>query len=134
MIDPLDWIDEEARQWAGRGLTRHMSVHARSLINFGGNDYLGLAAEPRVIAAAREAAESHGWGAGASPLVTGWTEAHEELAAALADFEEAEAVALFPSGFAANLGTIAALVGPGDAVYTDRLNHASLIDGARLSG
>ncbi|MFO0907507.1 MAG: aminotransferase class I/II-fold pyridoxal phosphate-dependent enzyme [Isosphaeraceae bacterium] len=74
-----------------------------------------------------------GWGAGASPLISGWTEAHEQLAAELTQFEQVEAVALFPTGFAANLGTIAALVGAGDAVYLDRLNHACLIDGARLS-
>jgi 8-amino-7-oxononanoate synthase len=87
-----------------------------------------------VIAAACRAARQYGWGAGASPLVSGWTTAHNELAEALAGFEEVEAVGLFPSGFAANLGTIAALVGPGDAVYVDRLDHACLIDGARLSG
>jgi 8-amino-7-oxononanoate synthase len=66
--------------------------------------------------------------------VTGWTEAHDELAEALALFERAEAAVLFPTGYAANLGTIAALVGPGDAVYHDRLNHACLIDGTKLAG
>src|SRR5918995_1193813 len=79
------------------------------------------------------AAEADGWGAGASPLVTGWSETHDELAVALARFERAEAAVLFPTGYAANLGTIAALVGKDDAVYSDRLNHACLIDGARLS-
>src|SRR4051812_20378412 len=64
---------------------------------------------------------------------SGWREPHEALASALADFERVEAVTLFPSGFAANLGTIAALVGPGDAVYLDRWDHACLVDGARLS-
>ena len=106
----------------------------RSLLNFASNDYLGLASDPRVVAAATEAAQTYGWGAGASPLVSGWREPHEALAAALARFEGVEAVALFASGFAANLGTIAALVGAGDAVYADRLNHASLIDGVRLAG
>ncbi|MBV8384891.1 MAG: aminotransferase class I/II-fold pyridoxal phosphate-dependent enzyme, partial [Planctomycetaceae bacterium] len=145
MADPLAWIDDEAARWERRGLTRRLVAHGaatpgrlacdgRMLVNFGANDYLGLASDPRVIAAGRAAAEAFGWGAGASPLVTGWGAAHQELAEALARFERAEAAVLFPSGFAANLGTIAALVGVGDAVYVDRLDHACLIDGARLSG
>ncbi len=142
--DPLAWIAAEADDWSSRGLTRRLVPHrvtapgrlvqaGQTLINFGSNDYLGLAADPRVVAAARGAAEAFGWGARASPLVTGWTEAHDELAEALARFERAEAVVLFPTGYAANLGTIAALVGKDDAIYSDRLNHACLIDGARLS-
>ena len=145
MADPLAWIDDEAARWERRGLTRRLvaqgaatpgrlACDGRTLVNFGANDYLGLASDPRVIAAGRAAAEAYGWGAGASPLVTGWGAAHQELAEALARFERAEAAVLFPSGFAANLGTIAALVGVGDAVYVDRLDHACLIDGARLSG
>jgi 8-amino-7-oxononanoate synthase len=143
--DPLAWIDAEAGAWSARGLTRRLVPHGaarpgrferdgREVINFGSNDYLGLAADPRLAAAARAAAETYGWGAGASALVAGWTEVHQALADDLAGFEGAEAVALFPTGFAANLGTVAALVGPGDAVYCDRLNHACLIDGARLAG
>jgi 8-amino-7-oxononanoate synthase len=134
MDNPLDWIDQEAADWSRRGLQRRLAVSEPGLVNFGANDYLGLAADRRVIAAACAAAGEFGWGASASPLVSGWTTAHQALAEALAEFEQAEAVALYPSGFAANLGTIAALVGPGDAVYVDRLDHASLIDGARLSG
>ena len=143
--DPLAWIADEADAWSRSGLERRLValgdstpggvVHnGRRLINFASNDYLGLASDPRVIAAATEAAEGYGWGSGASPLVSGWREPHEALASALTRFEGVEAVALFASGYAANLGTIAALVGPGDAVYADRLNHASLIDGARLAG
>jgi 8-amino-7-oxononanoate synthase len=134
MNDPLSWIDVEAASWQRRGLARHLEVRAPGLVNFGTNDYLGLAHDPRVIAAANAAADHFGWGAGASALISGWTAAHEELARALAEFEQVEAVALFPSGFAANLGTVAALVGPGDAVYIDRLDHACLVDGARLAG
>ncbi|AGA30491.1 8-amino-7-oxononanoate synthase [Singulisphaera acidiphila] len=143
--DPLGWIDAESAAWSQRGLARRLAPHGtaipgrqerdgRMLVNFGSNDYLGLAADPRVIAAAVRTAELQGWGAGASPLVTGWSNAHQSLSADLAQFEQTEAVTLFPSGFAANLGTITALVGPGDAVYADRLNHACLIDGARLAG
>jgi 8-amino-7-oxononanoate synthase len=143
--DPLAWIDDEAASWSARGLERRLVPHGatrpgrfdrggRTLVNFGSNDYLGLAADPRLIDAARAAAETFGWGAGASPLVAGWTDAHRELAEALAAFERTEAALVYPTGFAANLGTVAALVGPGDSVYCDRLNHACLIDGARLSG
>ncbi|SIO08646.1 8-amino-7-oxononanoate synthase [Singulisphaera sp. GP187] len=145
MADPLAWIDAESADWSQRGLARTLVPHGtatpgrqerdgRWLVNFGSNDYLGLATDPRVIAAAVRTAEAQGWGAGASPLVTGWSDAHQSLCADLTAFEQTEAVTLFPSGFAANLGTITALVGPDDAVYVDRLNHACLIDGARLAG
>jgi 8-amino-7-oxononanoate synthase len=145
MSDPLHWINAESERWSRLGLSRQLVPRAparpgrivqggRELINFGSNDYLGLACDPRLREAAVNAAERFGWGAGASPLVTGWTDAHAELAEALARFEQVEAVALFASGFAANLGTMAALVARGDVVYADRLAHGSLIDGARLSG
>ncbi len=134
MNDPLEWIGEEARIRLEKGLNRSLVVRPPDLISFSSNDYLGLANDPRVIAAAAESASRFGFGAGASPLVSGWTAAHRDLADALAEFERVEAVALFASGFAANLGTIAALVGKGDAAYLDRLDHACLIDGARLSG
>ena len=143
--DPLAWIDAEAADRVRLGLHRTLSTRGpsspghvvrdgRDLVNFASNDYLGLADDPRLASAAAEAANRHGWGSGASPLITGWTTAHLELVEALARFEGAEAVALFPTGFAANLGTIPSLVGPGDAIYGDRLNHASLVQGARLSG
>jgi 8-amino-7-oxononanoate synthase len=137
MTDPLAWIDDESAAWAERGLTRRLVARGARPgggRNFGSNDYLGLAGDPRVVEAARRAAKAFGWGAGASPLVTGWSEVHQALADDLARFETTEAAVVFPSGFAANLGTIAALVGPGDAVYADRLDHACLIDGVRLSG
>jgi 8-amino-7-oxononanoate synthase len=103
------------------------------LINFSANDYLALAADARLIAAAHEAALREGWGAGASPLVTGHSQSHRELEERLARFMGTEAALVFPSGFAANSGTIAALVGRGDVVLADQKNHASLIDGCRLS-
>lgn len=145
MNTALDWIDDASVAWDRRGLTRRLVAldspglaGARNLppawSNFGSNDYLGLAADPRVVGAVEDAARTYGWGAGASALVTGWSGVHQELAGALAAFEQAEAVAIFPSGFAANLGAIAAVVESGDAVYADRLSHACLIDGARLSG
>ncbi|MEZ5940037.1 MAG: 8-amino-7-oxononanoate synthase [Planctomycetaceae bacterium] len=101
--------------------------------NFATNDYLGLAGHPRVIAAAEAATRKYGAGARSSPLVTGRTPLYAQLEQQLAEFKQTEAALLFPTGFAANVGTIASLVGTGDVVLCDRLNHASLIDGCRLS-
>ena len=92
-----------------------------------------MAADPRLARAVAEAVADEGWGSGASPLVTGRSEAHRQLEQRLAAFEGTEAALLFSSGFAANMGAVAALVGPGDVVYCDRKNHASLFDGCRLS-
>ncbi len=96
----------------------------RRLINFGGNDYLGFASRSALGSAS---------GSGASPLVCGWTEAHQRLAEAIATFEATEAAVLFPSGFAACSGTVATLAQAGDLIVSDQLNHASLIDGCRLA-
>jgi 8-amino-7-oxononanoate synthase len=97
------------------------------------NDYLGLAGDPRVRAAAAEAAERWGAGAGASPLVAGHLALHAQLEAELAAFKGTEACLLFGSGFLANTGVVAALAGPGDVVCSDALNHASIVDGCRLA-
>ncbi len=141
---PLAWIEEELEALDRRGLRRRVvvrhgpqsarvTVDGRNLLHFGSNDYLGLAADPRLAAAAAEAARREGWGSGASPLILGHSDLHEQLQQRLAEFEGTEAALVFSSGFAANAGTIAALVGAGDMVYTDRKNHASLMDGCRLS-
>ncbi|QDU25292.1 8-amino-7-oxononanoate synthase [Anatilimnocola aggregata] len=145
MHDPLNWLDDELARLAAGGLLRKLAVRSgpqsglqvilngESLANFGSNDYLGIAAslsQGNIDDAVRQA----GWGAGASPLIIGRGEFHARLEAALAKFEGTAAALLFPTGFAANAGTIAALVGPGDVVFSDALNHASLIDGCRLSG
>jgi 8-amino-7-oxononanoate synthase len=105
----------------------------RELLCFASNNYLGLTADEAVIQAASEATLRYGTGSGASRLVSGTMDLHVRLEEELASFEKTEAALLFGSGFAANLGTITALVGPEDIVYTDRLNHASIIDGCRLS-
>lgn len=112
---------------------REIRVGGRTLLNFCSNDYLGLAADPRVGAAFKAGVDRWGAGAGASHLVSGHTAAHEELEEALADFSGRPRALLFGSGYAANLGTIQALLGPGDHVFEDRLNHASLLDGGWLS-
>ncbi|WP_169980326.1 8-amino-7-oxononanoate synthase [Tautonia rosea] len=143
--DPLAWLDEVAEERTRLGLQRSIVPYGaaspgwierdgRRLLDLSSNDYLGLASDPRVVAAGIDAAHRYGWGAGASPLVCGWRDPHEALAEELAVFEHSEAVALFPTGYAANLGTIVSLVGSGDVVYGDRLNHSCLIQGARLSG
>jgi 8-amino-7-oxononanoate synthase len=142
--DPLAWIDGELQRLDHAGLRRQLAVrhgpqsvrielNGRELINFGCNDYLGLAADERLIAAATAAMQRGGWGSGASPLVGGRSESHAELERQLAAFEGTEAALVFPSGFAANAGTIPALVEEGDAIFCDAMNHASLIDGCRLS-
>jgi len=140
----LDWIDAALANLHEQGLGRRrpercgaqgarVAIDGRELVNFGSNDYLGLAGDSRLAEAIREAATREGWGSGASPLLAGYAEGHRRLEARLAAFEGTEAALVFPSGFAANTGTIAALVGPGDAVFSDRKNHASLLDGCRLS-
>jgi 8-amino-7-oxononanoate synthase len=105
----------------------------RELANFASNDYLGLASHPRIVAAAREAIERYGFGAGASPIVVGHSRAHEEAEAAFARFTGLPRALLFPSGYAANLGILAALADRSAAIFGDRLNHACLVDGALLS-
>ena len=101
--------------------------------NFGSNNYLGLANHPEVKTAAADAVMAYGVGAGASRLITGTMALHERCEAALAAFTGAEAALLFGSGYAANVGLIPALIGPEGTIFADRYNHASLIDGCRLS-
>jgi len=112
---------------------REVEVDGRMLLNFCSNDYLGLAADPRVAESLRAATGRWGVGAGASHLVCGHTRAHHELEEALAQFTGRARALVFSSGYAANLGAIGALLGTGDRVLEDRLNHASLLDGGWLS-
>jgi len=113
---------------------RCVTIGGKTYLCFCSNNYLGLANEPRVKEAARRAIEEYGWGAGASRLISGTMHLHRELEERIARFERTEDSIVFATGYMANVGTIAALVGPGDAVIVDRLNHASIIDGCRLSG
>ncbi len=143
-FDCLQWIDEDLPALETRGLRRKLlsrtgkqaaivTLDGREYVNFGANDYLGLAADPRLADAVVAALKEYGWGSGASPLILGHAELHRRLETRLAEFEGTETALLFNSGFAANSGTIAALAGQGDAVFCDRKNHASLFDGCRLS-
>lgn len=109
-------------------------IDGRRVVAFCSNDYLGLAADPRVAAAARTALERYGMGAGAAHLVNGHTRAHAGLEEDLAEFTGRERALLFSTGYMANLGVLQALLGRHDTVLEDRLNHASLLDASRLAG
>ena len=145
MAHPLDWITAGLHSLENQGLRRKLSTRNSSylgqtiqldgqdLIAFASNDYLGLAAEA-LVPAVHRVSDAVGWGSGASPLICGHGAIHAELERQLALFEGTDGALLFPSGFAANLGAITALAGRGDAIYSDAKNHASIIDGCRLSG
>src|SRR5579884_3593665 len=140
----LAWIDDDLEERRRRGLyrvRRHLQsgpgarvrLGGRELINFASNDYLALAGDARLARAAAAAARRYGCGAGASPLVSGYSPPLRSLERALADWEGTEAALVFSSGYAANLSLVSTLAGQPDAVFSDALNHASLIDGCRLS-
>lgn len=142
---PFPWMPAKLDALATVGLRRQRrlvrllpggacEIDGRRLWNFASNDYLGLASDFRLADAAKAAIDECGLGSRASALVAGRSEWHAKLEQALARFEGQEAAILFPTGYAANVGTIAALVEESDVVFCDRFNHASLIDGCRLSG
>jgi glycine C-acetyltransferase len=108
-------------------------IGGKKLLNFCSNNYLGLANNPEMKKAAIEAIKKYGIGPAAVRTIAGTTVLHKELEAALAKFKKAEAVITFQSGFSANIAVIPALVGEGDLIFSDELNHASIIDGCRLS-
>lgn len=111
----------------------HVQVDGRGYVAFCSNDYLGLAADPRLVAAVRAGVDRYGVGAGASHLILGHSEAHQALESALASFTGLSRALLFSSGYMANMGIVSALAGRGDAVFADRLNHASLNDAVLVS-
>jgi len=108
-------------------------VDDKKLINFSSNDYLGLANHPEVIAAFQSATNQYGVGSGSAHLICGHSQSHHALEEELADFTGRDRALLFSTGYMANMGVISALVGRGDQVFQDRLNHASLLDGGLLS-
>lgn len=110
-----------------------VKIDGREIILLSSNNYLGLANHPRVKEAAIRVIEKYGFGSGASRLISGNMTLHEELEERIADFKGTEAAILFNSGYTANIGIIPALVGKGDFIYSDELNHVSIIDGSRLS-
>jgi len=138
------WLQAEIDDLKAKGLYNHIrtldspmdawvTIDGRRLLNFCANNYLGLANHPRVRAAAQGAIDRYGVGPGAVRSIAGTMSLHVELERRLAEFKHAEACITFQSGFTANLATIPALVGPGDLIFSDELNHASIIDGCRLS-
>ena len=111
-----------------------LEIGGREYLCVCSNNYLGLASHPAVQSAAREAIARYGWGGGASRLISGTMRLHAELEERIAEFKNTEAAIVFPTGYMANVGVVSALTGPGDTVIGDKLNHASIIDGCRLSG
>ncbi|MHB8513425.1 MAG: 8-amino-7-oxononanoate synthase [Actinomycetota bacterium] len=142
--DPLAFASDELSILEANSLRRKIHsvgsapgtqivVDGKSLLHFASNNYLGLATDPRVIEASIEASRKWGTGAGSARLITGSTALHDELESRLAAFKQQEGALLFSSGYLANLGTIAALTDENDEIFSDQLNHASIVDGSRLS-
>ena len=138
------WIDEELANLKEAGLFNMIrtidspmdawvTIDGQHLLNFCANNYLGLANHARLRDAAKQAIDSHGIGPGAVRTIAGTMSLHIELEKRLAEFKRAEACITLQSGFTANLATIPAIVGRGDVIFSDELNHASIIDGSRLS-
>jgi len=145
MTDRLDWIQKELDGLKEAGLFNRIRtlsspqgawlvVDGKRVQNFCSNNYLGMANNPRLVAAAKKALDQFGVGPGAVRSIAGTMDLHLELERRLAAFKGVEAAITFQSGFAANLAAIAALVTRDDAIFSDELNHASIIDGCRLSG
>ena len=118
----------------GNAQESHIEIEGKTFLSFCSNNYLGLANNPSVVKAVKDAVEEYGWGAGASRLVSGNMTLHETLENVISRFKGKEAALVFPTGYMANLGAISSLVSKGDLVICDKLNHASIIDGCRLSG
>jgi glycine C-acetyltransferase len=144
-MSKIDWITQEIEGLKTQGLYNSIRtigspqgawlvVDGKKVLNFCSNNYLGLANHPKLVAAAKKALDEMGVGPAAVRTIAGTTSLHLELEKRLAVFKGVEAAITFQSGFAANLATIPALVGKEDVIFSDRLNHASIIDGCRLSG
>jgi glycine C-acetyltransferase len=145
MSTKTDWILHEIENLKSQGLYNRiriidspqgawLKVDGKNVLNFCSNNYLGLANHPKLIAAAKKALDELGIGPAAVRTIAGTMTLHIELEKRLAAFKGVEAAVTFQSGFTANLATIPALVGKDDVIFSDRLNHASIIDGCRLSG
>ena len=144
MTTHLEWINEGLQSLKDEGLYNNirtisspqgawLEVNGKKVLNFCSNNYLGLANHPRLIQAAKNAIDQYGVGPGAVRVISGTTDLHLELERKIAEFKGVESSITFQSGFTANLGVITTLVGKGDVIFSDELNHASIIDGARLS-
>ena len=145
MTDKLAWIDEELQTLKDTGFYNTIPtmdsaqgpsviINGKPVLNFCANNYLGLANHPRLVQAASEAMQKYGVGPGAVRSIAGTMSLHNELEKRMAAFKRVEAAITFQSGFTANGATIPALVNKDDVIFSDELNHASIIDGSRLSG
>lgn len=128
----MKWIEEELKNLREANLYRKR-ILTEEVRDFCSNDYLGLRRHPAVVEESERILREYGLGSGASQLVSGYTRYHKGLEEALAEFKRVPSCVLFGSGFLANIGTIPTLVGEGDLILSDELNHASIIDGVRLS-
>ncbi len=144
-MSKIDWIKEEIEGLQSAGLYTNirtlgsaqgawLMVDGKKVLNFCSNNYLGLANHPKIAVAAKAAIDEYGVGPGAVRTIAGTMDLHVKLEKRLAEFKHVEAAVTFQSGFNANTATIPALIGKGDVIFSDRLNHASIIDGCRLSG
>ncbi len=145
MSNRLNWVQQEIDSLKENGLYNRIRtlsspqgawlvVDGKKVLNFCSNNYLGLANHPRIVSAARDILEKYGVGPGAVRSIAGTMDIHLELERRLAKFKGVESAITFQSGFTANLATIPALVSKEDVIFSDELNHASIIDGSRLSG
>ena len=141
----FDWMKREITELKTKGLFTTirtlsspqgawLTVDGKKVLNFCSNNYLGFANHPRLVEAAKSAIEKYGVGPAAVRTIAGTMDLHKALEERVARFKGAEAAITFQSGFSANIGTIPALVGKNDVIFSDELNHASIIDGCRLSG
>ncbi|MBI1790747.1 MAG: glycine C-acetyltransferase [Acidobacteria bacterium] len=143
-MDPLAYLSEQLAGWREAGTYQRLRIleteaaaesrfDGREVINLASNNYLGLTTHPRLREAALEAVRRYGVGSGAVRTISGTMTLHMELEERIARFKNVEACVVFQSGFAANAGTVSAILGPDDHIVSDTLNHASIIDGCRLS-
>ena len=144
MSDPLSFLSEQLEAWRKAGTYQRLRVlesasaaeskfDGHEVINLASNNYLGLTTHPKLMEAALEATRKFGVGSGAVRTISGTMSLHLELEQRIASFKHSEACVVFQSGFAANAGTVSAILGPEDHIISDELNHASIIDGCRLS-
>ncbi len=144
MGNPLQYLHDQIDQWRAEGTYQRLRIlesesaaesrfDGKQVINLASNNYLGLTTHPRLRAAAEEAVRKFGVGSGAVRTISGTMSLHMELEERIARFKNVEACVVFQSGFAANAGTVAAILSPEDHIVSDELNHASIIDGCRLS-
>ena len=144
MANPLSYLTDQLNQWRQEGTYQRLRVlesesaaesrfDGKTVINLASNNYLGLTTHPKLREAALEATRKYGVGSGAVRTISGTMSLHMQLEERIAAFKNVEACVVFQSGFAANAGTVSAILGPEDHIISDELNHASIIDGCRLS-